>query len=166
VLGIAIGLYFFTKLDSRVLAHGLGVMVMAYAAISLWNALRPPARNIRLPRAIGPLAGTVAGMVGAVFGTMASFFFVIYLDARELAKKQFLATTSAMLLLLSTGRGIGYYAAGEFTRDSWIMFAAAFPAMLAGIYVGDRMQLGFSETTFRRVMCATLLLCGTLLLLK
>jgi uncharacterized membrane protein YfcA len=166
LLGIAIGLYFFTRLDSHMLARALGVLVMVYAMVTLWNALRPPAHAIRLPRAMGPVAGTTAGMVGAVFGTMASIFFVIFLDARALAKTRFLATTSAMLLLLSTVRGIGYYAVGEFTRDSWIMFAAALPAMFAGIYVGDRVQLGFSETTFRRLVCATLLLCGTILLLK
>jgi hypothetical protein len=166
MLGIAIGLYFFTKLDSRMLAHWLGVLIIAYAAISMWNALRPPHRAIRLPRATGPLAGTVSGIVGAIFGTMASLFFVIFLDARALSKDQFRATMSAMLLLLSTVRGIGYYAVGEFTQESWIMFAAAFPAMLAGIYVGDRVQLQFNETTFRRVVCATLFLCGGLLWLK
>jgi uncharacterized membrane protein YfcA len=166
LIGIAIGLYFFTRLDSRMLAHGLGVLVIAYAAVAMWNALRKPGQALRLPRATGPIAGTIAGMVGAIFGTMGSLFFVIFLDARALAKSKFIATTSAMLLLLSTVRGIGYYAVGEFTVDSWIMFAAAFPAMLAGIYVGDRIQLGFTEVTFRRVVCATLCLCGVTLLLK
>ena len=46
------------------------------------------------------------------------------------------------------------------------MFAAAFPAMLAGIYVGDRVQMRLSEAAFRKVICVTLLLCGILLLLK
>jgi uncharacterized membrane protein YfcA len=166
LIGIGIGLYFFTRLNSHMLAHGLGVLVIAYAAVAMWNALRNPNQTIRLPRATGPIAGTIAGMVGAIFGTMGSLFFVIFLDARSLAKSKFIATTSAMLLILSTVRGIGYYAVGEFTVDSWIMFAAAFPSMLAGIYVGDRIQLGFSETTFRRVVCATLCLCGVTLLLK
>jgi len=166
LLGITLGLYFFTHLDSRMLAHGLGLLAIMYAAVAMWNALRAPHQTIRLSRAIGPVAGTISGMVGAIFGTMGSLFFVIFLDARSLAKSKFIATTSAMLLLLSTLRGIGYYAVGEFTKESWIMFAAALPTMLAGIYVGDRIQLGFSETVFRRVVCATLLMCGTLLLLK
>ena len=117
VLGIAIGLYFFTQLDSRMLAQGLGTLVIAYAAFAMWNALRPRTRTVKL-------------------------------------------------LLLSTVRGIGYYAAGEFTPESWLMFGAAFPAMLAGMYVGDRIHLQLSETTFRRFVCATLLLCGAILWLK
>ncbi len=166
LLGIAAGLYFFTRFDSRMLAHGLGVMVIAYAAFAMWSALRGPHDPIQLPRAIGPLSGTVSGLVGAIFGTMGSMFFVIFLDTRKLPKAQFRATMSAMLLLLSTVRGIGYYAVGEFTADSWIMFAAAFPAMLVGIYAGDRIQLRLNEMMFRRVACAALCLCGVTLLLK
>ncbi len=166
LLGIAIGLYFFTLLDSRGLAQALGLTVIAYAAYSMWSALRKPGHAIKLPRATGPLSGTVSGMVGAVFGTMGSLFFVVFLDARGLARDKFRATMSAMLLLLSAVRGVGYYMVGEFTLESWWMFAAAFPAMLAGIYLGDRVQMNFDETTFRRVVCATLLLCGLLLLLK
>lgn len=166
LLGIAIGLYFFTRADSRMLAHGLGVLIIAYAAFAMWNALRPAAHAMRVPPAMGPVAATVAGVVGAIFGTMASMFFVIFLDTRALPKAQFRATMSAMLMLLSTVRGIGYYAVGEFTVDSWIMFAAAFPAMLAGIYAGDRIQVRLNETTFRRVACATLCLCGVSLLLQ
>ena len=166
LLGIALGLYFFTRVDSRMLTHGLGVLVIAYAAIAMWNAMRRPHDPVQMPRAVGPLSGTVSGMVGALFGTMGSMFFVIFLDTHSLPKAQFRATMSAMLLLLSTVRGIGYYAVGEFTQESWLMFAAAFPAMLAGIYAGDRIQLRINEVTFRRVACATLCLCGVTLLLK
>jgi uncharacterized membrane protein YfcA len=166
LIGIAIGLYVFTRFDSSMLAHGLGVLVIAYAAIAMWNAMRPVDRAVRMPQVMGPLSGTVSGLVGAIFGTMGSMFFVIFLDTRALPKAQFRATMSAMLLLLSTVRGIGYYAVGEFTAESWIMFAAAFPAMLAGIYAGDRIQVRLNETTFRRVACATLCLCGVSLLLK
>lgn len=71
-----------------------------------------------------------------------------------------------MLLMLSAVRGIGYYAVGEFTQESWLMFAAALPAMLAGIYVGDRVHMKLSDATFRRLVCATLFFCGITLLLK
>ena len=101
-----------------------------------------------------------------MFGTMGTLFFVAFLDARALNKDQFRATISAMLLLLSSVRGIGYFAVGEFTQDSWMMFAAAFPAMLAGIYIGDRIHVKLDESIFRRFVCATLLVCGAILWLK
>ena len=37
---------------------------------------------------------------------------------------------------------------------------------LIGNYIGDRIQLGTSQQTFRRLVCITLFLCGIPLLLK
>ena len=97
---------------------------------------------------------------------MATVFFAMYLDARALAKEAFRATISAMLLTLSVVRGIGYYAVGEFSAEAWATFAAAFPLMLAGIYIGDRIHVGLSEAAFRRLVSDLLMLCGVPLLLK
>ena len=167
LLGIAIGLYFFKTLDARTLARGLGVLVLGYAIYSWWGSLRPPANpRHRVPRAFGPVAGALSGAVGTIFGTMGTVFFSMYLDALGLAKEAFRATVSAMLLALSCARGIGYFAVGEFTAETWLMFAAAFPLMLVGIYIGDRIHVNLSERTFRRLVSATLFLCGIPLLLR
>lgn len=165
VAGVGIGLYFFTMLDARTLARGLGGLILAYAGYVLWSTWRP-ASSRRAPRGFGPLAGTLSGIVGTLFGTMGTVFFAMYLDARSLAKEAFRATMSAMLLTLSLVRGIGYYATGEFTRDALIVFAAILPVMLLGIYIGDRIHVRLSETTFRRLVGATLILCGVPLLLR
>ena len=166
VLGIAIGLYFFKTLDARTLARGLGIMVLVYGSYSLWKTLRPASERGTVPRALGPLASTLSGVVGALFGTMATVFFAIYLDTRSLAKEAFRATISAMLLTLSVVRGIGYYAVGEFTGEVWLTFLAAVPLMLAGIYIGDRVHVNISELAFRRMVSVLLMLCGGPLLLK
>jgi len=166
MLGIAIGLYFFTTLDARTLAQGLGVVVFVYAVHALWSSVRP-VRGWRLPpRLVVPVNGVAAGATGTVFGTMASLFFVMYLDARKLAKHAFRATMSAMLLSLAVVRGIGYWVVGEFTRDALLVFAAAFPVMLIGIFVGNRIHLSISERAFKRVVGATLLACSIPLMLK
>jgi uncharacterized membrane protein YfcA len=108
----------------------------------------------------------VAGAVGTVFGTMATPFFVMYLEARKLAKDAFRATMSAMLLTLAVVRGLGYWAVDEFTREAFIVFAAALPVMLVGVAVGNRIHLGLSEIAFRRLVGGTLLACSVPLLLK
>lgn len=164
--GIAIGLYVFTALDARTLAQLLGVMVLIYSVHALWSSFRPVG-GWEMPKPlIVPFNGLAAGATGTVFGTMASIFFVMYLSARKLAKGAFRATMSAMLLSLAVVRGIGYWAVGEFTRDALVVFAAAFPIMLIGIYIGNRIHLSISELTFRRVVGATLLACSVPLLLK
>jgi uncharacterized membrane protein YfcA len=166
LVGIAIGLYVFKTLDALTLARGLGLLVTAYGLYSLALTLRPSTLRRASPRFVAPVAGVLAGAVGTTFGTMASLFFTIYFDVRQLAKAQFRATMSAMILTLSTVRGLGYFAVGEFNRDVLIAFAAAFPLMLIGIFIGDRFHAGMSETTFRRVVSVVLIVSGIALLVK
>lgn len=165
-LGIVVGLYFFTTLEANVLARGLGAVVLLYACHSLWSTFRPGTGWRLPPRLVTSVAGTVSGAVGAIFGTMATPFFVMYLEARKLAKHAFRATMSAMLLVLAAVRGAGYFAVGEFTQDALIVFAAALPVMLAGIAIGNRIHLDIGELTFKRLVGATLLACSVPLLLK
>ena len=108
----------------------------------------------------------MSGVVGAVFGTMATVFFALYLDSKSMAKTAFRATLSAMLLTLCVARGIGYWAVGEFTREVWIAFAMALPLMLIGIWAGDRIHVRLSELAFKRLVCGVLLICGIPLLLR
>jgi uncharacterized membrane protein YfcA len=115
---------------------------------------------------LGPVASVLSGAVGTLFGTMGTVFFAMYLEARALAKVQFRATMSAMLLTLSAVRGIGYFAVGEFTLEALLVFAAALPLMLIGIYFGDRIHVRLSEMTFKRLVSATLFVCGIPLLLR
>src|SRR6266852_5979408 len=59
MIGIAIGLYLFTALDSRTLAQGLGALILFYGLYSLWLTSRPQTRWQASPRLIAPLAGTL-----------------------------------------------------------------------------------------------------------
>jgi uncharacterized protein len=166
LIGIVIGVWLFTRLDARTLAQGLGLLVIGYGVYALWGTFRkltPP----QLPgNVVGPVAGLVGGMVGATFGTLASLFFAMYLDAIRLAKEAFRATMTALLLALTVSRGIGYWVVGEFTRDVLLMFAATLPMMLIGIYIGNRIHTGLDETTFRRLVSAALIISGLALLVK
>jgi uncharacterized membrane protein YfcA len=165
VAGIVLGLYLFSALDARTLARGLGALVIGYAGYSLWGIYRKRTGTSR-SRTVAPVASMLSGVVGALFGTMATVFFVMYLDTRHLEKHAFRATMSAMLIALSVVRGLGYYAVGEFTRESLVLFAAGLPAMLIGIAIGNRVHLALSEDTFRKVVIATLFVCGIPLLLR
>ena len=166
VFGIGIGLYVFKVLDAQTLARGLGTVVLIYGGYSLSTTVRA-VTSWRLPlRIMTPIAGTLSGIVGTVFGTMASFFFAMYLDIKRISKQAFRATMSAMLLTLSIIRGIGYFAVGEFTLEVLLVFLAAFPLMLIGIYLGDRIHVRLNELTFRRVVGVMFVLCGVSLILK
>lgn len=164
-LGIAAGLYLFTVLDAVLLARGLGVLVTGYGLFAL-RQMHARAAGTHAPRGLATAASFMAGAVGTMFGTMASIFFAIYMDALRVTKEQFRGTLAALMMTMAVMRGVGYYAVGEFGRESLLLFAAALPFMLAGIFLGDRIHTGMSEATFRRVVCVILILSGLPLMLK
>lgn len=164
VLGILAGLWLFKTLDADWLTRGLGLLVSSYGMYALWQTLG--SGKVQTPRAVATLASFLAGAVGTLFGTMASIFFAIYMDALRVTKEQFRGTLAALMMTLAVVRGIGYWAVGEFGRESLLLFAAALPFMFAGIFLGDRIHTGLSETTFRRTVCVVLVLSGLPLMLR
>jgi uncharacterized protein len=76
LIGIALGLYLFKTLDSRTLARGLGLLVIAYGLYALWATTRPQTKWQAPPRLLAPIAGMLGGAVGTTFGTMASLFYI------------------------------------------------------------------------------------------
>lgn len=160
-LGVLAGLYLFRSVDSTTLAHALGVFILVYALYTLlvregsWLAARPWA----VP------AGTLGGLVGTLFGTGGPFY-VVYLQLWGPTKAQFRATASTVFLLEGSGRLIGYYASGFFTRDALLLFAAALPLMGIGLYAGNHIHTTISEVNFKRLISLLLIGSGAALLLK
>ena len=96
---------------------------------------------------------------------MGSVFFAIYFDAIRLAKEQYRATMTAILLTLTVVRGVGYWAVGEFSREVLIAAAMLFVPMLIGIFIGNRFHHGMSDLTFRRTVSGALIASGVALLM-
>jgi hypothetical protein len=126
----------------------------------------PEARDPLPASAVRPAAGLLSGVVGTMFGAMASIFFAMYLDGCALDKRAFRATISAMLLALSLIRLVAYAAVGELGAESLMVFAAALPIMALGIYLGGRIHAAMSEALFKRLVCGILVVCAIPLLLK
>jgi uncharacterized membrane protein YfcA len=165
-LGIGIGLYLFKALDADALARALGVLILLYACHAMWLTLRPKMRDPLPAWLLRPAGGVLSGALGTMFGAMATIFFAVYLNAYALERHAFRATISAMLLSLSVVRAMAYASVGELTAESIAVFLAALPAMAIGIYVGGRIHAKISETAFRRLVCAILLVCAIPLLLR
>ena len=166
IVGIGAGLYLFEVLDTLALARALGVMILLYACYMGWLILHPQARDPLPAGAVRPAAGVLSGVVGTMFGAMASIFFAMYLNACALEKQAFRATISAMLLALSLIRLVAYAAVGELGAESLVVFVAALPAMGLGIYLGGRLHARMSETLFKGLVCAILVVCAIPLLLR
>jgi uncharacterized membrane protein YfcA len=166
MLGILAGLFVFKALDATLLGRALGAFIIVYAAYSWWLSTRPAGTKPPIrENVLRPGAAVLSGIVGTVFGSMATIFFAIYMDAGKMGKDAFRATMSAMILTISVARSAGYAAVGELTLDSVILCAASIPAMGVGLLVGDKLHSGLSPTAFQRLVCVLLALCGIALLL-
>ena len=166
MVGIGAGLYLFKTLDAAALARALGVLILLYAGYMAWLIVHPGARDPLPAGVVRPAAGVLSGMVGTMFGAMASIFFAMYLNACALEKRAFRATISAMLLALSLIRLVAYAAVGELGAESLAVFAAALPIMGLGIYLGGRFHARMSEGFFKGLVCAILVVCAIPLLLR
>lgn len=165
VVGALIGLYFYNAFDGRTLAHGLGVLVLAYGSSTLWQSLRQRPGWKWPQRLALPLTGTLAGIVGALFGAMAGVFYAIYLDMQKLDKHRFRATVAATLLALGIVRGAGYFAVGAYDREALIATAVSLPLMYLGVALGNRVHTNLSEGAFRRLLGVVLIASGVPLIL-
>lgn len=163
-LGIVLGLWLFKTLDAEWLSRGLGALVSGYGLYALWQTRG--GKPGHPPRAVATVASFLAGAVGTLFGTMASLFFAVYMDAIRVTKEQFRGTLAALMMTLAVVRGIGYWAVGEFGRESLLLFAVSLPFMLIGIFLGDRIHTGMSEKAFRRTVCVILILSGIPLMMR
>jgi uncharacterized membrane protein YfcA len=165
VAGALIGIYFYNAFDARTLAHGLGALVLAYGSLTLWQSLQQrPAR--RWPPGLTlPVTGTLAGIVGTLFGAMAGVFYAIYLDMQNLDKHRFRATVAATLLALGVIRGAGYFAVGAYDREALLATAVSLPLMFIGVALGNRIHTKLSEIAFRRLLAVVLIGSGVPLIL-
>jgi uncharacterized protein len=166
LVGIAIGLYVFTLLDSETLAKWVGAFILGYGLYALWGTFGGGAKAKLPPRAAAAIGGFAGGMTGTVVGTMGSTFFAVYFDAIKLAKDNYRATMTAILLTLTILRGVGYWAVGEFTREVLIAAAILLPPMFVGLFLGNRFHHGMSELAFRRTVSGALIASGLALLVK
>ena len=166
LIGVLIGLYFFKTLDARTLAHALGVVVLVYGGYSLWVTMRPGLKWRPPAQAVTPVAGTIAGFVGTIFGSMAVMFFAIYLDLLKFGKNEFRATVAAILFALGIFRGVGYAAVGAFDRDVLIACAAALPLMMIGVFLGNHIHANLNPLAFKRLVALILIASGAPLLLR
>jgi len=166
VLGVVLGIYLFSIIDGLWLQRGLGVLVVLYGLHSLWATYRPIAKPHGPAWLLAAVMGFIGGVVGATFGTLASLFFAIYFDATRLAKDAFRATMSAALVVLTIGRGLGYWSVDQYNSEVLMTFAVALPMMWLGIFIGDRIHASLSDVAFRRTICGILIVSGLALLAK
>lgn len=160
VVGVVIGIYFFKILDAKVLARGLGLLVMGYGIYGFVGTYRK-AKAIELPiRIVSNITGALAGFIGTVFGSLAGVIIAIYLDLLKHPRDMFRATVAAALVGFGICRTTGYIVVGEFDREVLIACAYGIPAMAIGNWIGNHLHANLNDLVFRRFIAAVMFMTG------
>jgi len=166
LLGVFLGLYLLSVIDTQPLARALGVFVVLYALYVMVFASRMPAIPPRWMLPVAWVSSVAAGIVGSLFGGAAGPLYVVYLNAARLAKDAFRVTITMVMLFQGLTRVAGYATLGLYDRNVLLLLAAALPMMILGSWLGARLVRRFDPQLFHRAVGVVLLVSGTALALK
>ena len=160
VLGIVLGVTALVNVPQAPLKIGLGIFAMA---VGLHAILDPAPKGTISPWWCVP-AGTLAGMIAAIFGAGGPIN-VAYLAGRLREKSEIRSTVSIVISVSATLRTVLYGLAGLVLKAGvFAGFALALPFAWAGIVLGSRIHLGLSNSQMRRAIGVVLMASGGVLL--
>jgi uncharacterized membrane protein YfcA len=165
LLGVGVGMYLFAVLDNRKLMTGLGWFLIAYSAYMMlvhWVGMPQIKVSERWAFPLGFAASAVDTLFGGGGGTLV----VIYMHGRGVSKTEFRSTLAVLWFVEMIARIAGYGFAGYYTASTLMLVVLMLPFMLAGTWVGERINNRISQETFSKILAVMLALSGASLLLK
>lgn len=160
IAGVTIAVWLLVNVNQNSLILYLGLFVLLYSIYSLLPLPKP-----RGGRKWAVIAGSLGGMVGALFGTGGPFY-VVYLKMRQLDKSCFRATIAMVFLVDGGVRIIGYAMNGLYTQQVLLMLLVLFPVLMAGLYIGHHLHFNVNQKRFNQLISLLLMISGIMLIYK
>jgi uncharacterized membrane protein YfcA len=162
IAGIALGVTVLVNVPQQPLKIGLGLFAMA---VGLHSILNPAPKGTISPWWCVP-AGTVAGVLAAVFGAGGPVN-VAYLAGRLRDKNEIRSTVSAIISVSAALRTTLYAVAGLVLKAGLLAgFVIAAPFAWAGVALGTRIHTGLTNEQVRRAIGCVLMASGAVLLAR
>jgi uncharacterized membrane protein YfcA len=162
LVGLTLGVTLLVRLPRNATVLALGLFVCVYALYVMLG--RRTAR--RLSRAWAAPAGTLGGIVGALFG-MGGPPYVVYITGRIPDPAVQRATISQMVILNVGLRVVAFALAGLLLSSAlWIAVMLLLPVAWAGVWVGNRAHGSVTPAMMARMIGAALFLTGAALIVR
>jgi uncharacterized protein len=155
--GIPIGVALLPHLDTDLFKTVLGAILAICCPIMLAASRLP--RIDASGRAVNGVVGLVAGAMTGI-GGFAGIFPTLWYTLRGFDKQRLRAIIQWLNLTMLTTTMIVYIVSGIATAEMVPIFAIVVPAMLIPWWLGSRLYLGISDTSYRAVVLGFLTFAG------
>jgi uncharacterized protein len=161
LIGITLGATLIVKLPAAVSLGALGVFVACYGTYLIAGP-----RSLRqAPDWLAWPIGIVGGVFSALFGTGGPVY-MVFLTARLTDKAALRATSAAMITVSAWLRLAVFGTAGLMHPTLLVLAAAGVPAMLLGLFLGNRLHHALSGRAVLRLIAGLLVVNGISLVLR
>jgi uncharacterized membrane protein YfcA len=159
--GIIPGVLLLKYAASWILKAFLGILVLGIGfEMIIRNRTKPAGENRLIMALVSFCSGITAGLYGI------NLFFVAYVERTTKDRAAFRGNVCFIFFAENTIRIIMYIAAGIFTRYILLLSLIALPGMLAGFFLGSKIDTKLSETAIRKVIITMFMIGGVTILLK
>ena len=160
VIGIIVATWMLVNVDARLLVMLLAIFIFIYSIYAML-----PMTEYACGRRWAVVAGSLGGLVGALFGTGGPFY-VVYLKLRQLDKNAFRASIVMIFLVDGGVRIIAYTLSGLYTEQVLLLVAVLLPVLFVGMYVGHHVHIKIDQKRFNQIINILLMLSSLALLYK
>jgi uncharacterized membrane protein YfcA len=159
--GIIPGVLLLKYAVSWILKVFLGILVLG---IGLEMIVRNRAKPAKENKVIMALVSFFSGITAGLYGI--NLFFVAYVERTTNDRAAFRGNICFIFLIENIARIILYIVTGIFTRYILWLSLITLPGMLAGFFLGSKVDTKLSETAIRRIITAMFMLGGLSILVK
>lgn len=168
ITGIAVGMFIgnvsgsfiLATVPNQLLKGVLTVVVLLFGGYLAWSAGRPG--GLKIARRWAFPFGLVGGVFGGAFG-MSGPLVVFYLSCQFDRKEVLRASLIGAFAMASCWTLFAHAWNGLYSVESFKLMGLLLPAFLVATWTGHRAHFRVSETLFRRVVAAILMVAGLLL---
>ncbi len=156
LLGVPAGTWLLGLGNPTFLLFLLGVFLVAAGLAFLFA---PAGKSFRFPGWTGLPVGFSSGILAGLFGTGGPPF-ILYYQLKGAAKSVFRGNLMALFFFTTLVRCPTYFAGGLISEPRAWSALSVLPAVGLGAWLGNRVHIRMSETTFRRLVSLLLVLLG------
>lgn len=160
LIGVPLGVLLFSHLNEEWVKRGLGALLLGYSAYALLAPELPSLKDERSSAYFGFISGLLTG----AFNTGGPPV-VIYGALRRWPPDAFRGTLQLYFLVTSVVAMGGHALAGLWSWQMWWLYLASLPALLLGLYLGDKLNLMIPRHRFHQIIYGLLLVTGLLFFL-